>query len=648
MRAPTPSSTGPGRAQRRQRILDWEPSRHPLWLRLLVAAVLTVLAVWFRGLIAPATSGGRFVTLTLAVTISSLYGGLPTGALSAVLGILLVNFPLTQGSFHLAIPNPVEAFWLSGVHLITQFGVIVSIVWMQQKNQRLREAGEAARHAHLQYTATFEQAAAGITHVGMDGRLIRVNQRFCDMVGYTREELLHLRFQDITHPDDIADDEAQMAQAITGQLSDYTLEKRYIHRNGHIVWVKLTVALVRDGDKAPDYLISIVQDITSVKATNEALRTSERLIRQATQLAGLASWVVEVPSMRFRALFDSHRMLGLPKAEFTQAEVIALCHPDDRAHMAQKWVQGIKGEAPYILEHRMLVNGQERWILAQAEFERDETGQATRALGVTYDITTRKRSELEIQQLNTSLEARIRERTQQLQSAYSELESYSYAVAHDLRSPLRIINGFAQALKEDRPDLDETQVLYLSRIMGASRQMGLLIDGLLKLSQYARGELQREPISISDIARQQLEDLQASEPQRQVRWTVEPGLTAFADPSLVNALLQNLLDNAWKYTAARTDATIRVSGRRVGATQFYCIDDNGAGFDMGHAGKLFQPFQRMHQSGDFQGLGIGLATARRIVERHGGRITAEASPGEGATFSFSLAPAEGDAASPSD
>jgi light-regulated signal transduction histidine kinase (bacteriophytochrome) len=260
-----------------------------------------------------------------------------------------------------------------------------------------------------------------------------------------------------------------------------------------------------------------------------------------------------------------------------------------------------------------------------------------RALGVTRDVTERKRSEVEIQRLNTSLEHRIQERTQALKAAYDELESYSYAVAHDLRSPLRIINGFAQALQEDHPALDADSVAHLQRIMAASKKMGELIDGLLTLSQFARGELQRKPVNLSAIATRLLEEFAGTEPQRQVGWQVEPGLHAMADPALVEALMQNLLHNAWKYTARTPDAHIRVYVQESGGLTRFCVSDNGAGFDMARAAKLFQPFQRLHMPHEFGGLGIGLATSLRIVQRHSGDLQASAAPGQGATFCFSLA-----------
>jgi light-regulated signal transduction histidine kinase (bacteriophytochrome) len=296
----------------------------------------------------------------------------------------------------------------------------------------------------------------------------------------------------------------------------------------------------------------------------------------------------------------------------------------------------VQGKAEYDIEYRLQFDDEWRWFTVRAEFERDAQGRAVRALGVTRDVTERKRNEMEIQQLNASLEQRIDGRTRALKAAYDELESYSYAVAHDLRSPLRIINGFAQALREDNPRLDEGSQAHLARIMGASKKMGELIDGLLTLSQFSRGELQRKPVNISQIASRLLDEFASADPQRDVRWEIESDLTVMADPPLVEALMQNLLNNAWKYTAKTPQALIRVHAQEVQGQMRFCVSDNGAGFDMARANKLFQPFQRLHMPHEFAGLGIGLATSLRIVQRHGGSMSASGEPGKGAMFCFSL------------
>jgi PAS domain S-box-containing protein len=620
-----------------QRVADWQPDRHSIWTRLAVALAITLLAAWMRVALAPAESGGRFITLSLAAALSALYGGFRVGMFSTVLGMLVINFVLVKPYFSFAFEDPVEAFWLNLWHLVTQFVVVGAIALMQRQNRHLREATALIQQGKQQLEDTFEQGATGMTHSHLNGEWIRINQTYCDMIGYTKAEMLKMHFRDFTHPDDLELDLAHFHRALNDEVPHYAFEKRYIHKLGHFVWAYLTISLVRKPSGEADYVIAVVQDITALKHAEQALRTSGQLLRQAHELAGLASWQADVATRRFTTLSGSHEILGLPQADFSDEELLALTHPDDRPAVMRQWALAVQGKGMYDIEYRLMFGGEWRWFTVRAEFERDAHGRAVRALGVTRDVTERKRSEVEIQRLNTSLEHRIQERTQALKAAYDELESYSYAVAHDLRSPLRIINGFAQALQEDHPALDADSVAHLQRIMAASKKMGELIDGLLTLSQFARGELQRKPVNLSAIATRLLEEFAGTEPQRQVGWQVEPGLHAMADPALVEALMQNLLHNAWKYTARTPDAHIRVYAQESGGLTRFCVSDNGAGFDMARAAKLFQPFQRLHMPHEFGGLGIGLATSLRIVQRHSGDLQASAAPGQGATFCFSLA-----------
>jgi len=619
-------------------LMQWRPDKHPLWLRLLVALVLTLLAAWLRIALAPAESGGRFITLSLAAAVSALYGGFRVGMFSTAVGMLVINYALVKPYFSLAFDDPVEAFWLNLWHLVTQLVVVGSIALMQRQNRALRRATEMVRRTAQRLNDTFEVSAVGMAHSHIDGRWIRVNRTYCELIGYTEAELLRTRFEDFTHPDDLATDLELLQRALRGDIGHYSLEKRYIHRRGHVVWVQLTVALVRQSDGSPDYLIAVVQDISHIKSVEQALRTTEQLLGQAQLLAGMATWQADMRTRRFLTLSGSHVVLDLPAAELAAEELRDITHPDDLPMVDHSWAAAVKGLLPYNIEYRLRIRDEYRWFSVRAEFERDAAGRAIRALGVTLDITARKRAELEIRQLNATLEERIRERTQALQAAYDELESYSYAVAHDLRSPLRIINGFASAVVEDEAGLSPSGRQQLDRIMLASKKMGELIDGLLKLSQVSRGELLRQPVNLSDMANRLLCELSATEPERQVHWEVEPGLQALADPPLVEALLQNLLHNAWKYSARTAQPRIRVTLDSLDGVRAFCVADNGAGFDMGRAAKLFQPFQRLHGPNEFVGLGIGLATVRRIVVRHGGLLKAESAPGQGARFWFTLQP----------
>jgi signal transduction histidine kinase len=219
-----------------------------------------------------------------------------------------------------------------------------------------------------------------------------------------------------------------------------------------------------------------------------------------------------------------------------------------------------------------------------------------------------------------------------------ELESFSYSVSHDLRAPLRSIDGFSQALVEDAgPALPPEARGHLDRIRNATRRMGHLIDDLLALSKVSRAEMQRERVDLSELAAQIVSELRRQAPSRTVTVTVSPGLTATGDPQLVRLALQNLLENAWKFTGRRDEASIDVGQTRdrEGVPAFY-VRDNGAGFDPAYAGKLFGPFQRLHATSEFPGIGIGLATVQRIVHRHGGHVWADAQVDQGACFTFTL------------
>jgi len=268
---------------------------------------------------------------------------------------------------------------------------------------------------------------------------------------------------------------------------------------------------------------------------------------------------------------------------------------------------------------------------------RDSSARVIGASHVARDITERKRFENQIRAINESLERRVAERTRELQETNRELESFSYSVSHDLRSPLRSIDGFSRLLLEESlPNLDERAIERLHRIRAATGRMGQLIDALLDLSRLSRAEMRHEQVGLSTLATQIARELEHSAPERRVTFTIQPNLTARGDSRLLRVLLENLLGNAFKFTAKAPEAVIEFGSRVQNAEEVLFVKDNGVGFDMQYAGELFVPFQRLHNRTEFEGTGVGLATVRRIVARHGGRIWAEAAPDSGATFYFTL------------
>jgi light-regulated signal transduction histidine kinase (bacteriophytochrome) len=237
-----------------------------------------------------------------------------------------------------------------------------------------------------------------------------------------------------------------------------------------------------------------------------------------------------------------------------------------------------------------------------------------------------------------TLEQQVRARTSQLETANKELESFSYSVSHDLRAPLRSLDGFSRALLEDYGSLlGDTGSDYLRRIRAASQHMGHLIDDLLSLASVSRVGLRRMPVDLTALAGAVADDLRQAEPTRDARFIIAAGLRATGDPRLLQVLLQNLLQNAWKFTSTRATARIECGQTMQDGTRAYFVRDNGVGFDMAYAHRLFGAFQRLHPSAEFPGTGIGLATVQRIVHRHGGRVWAESQLEQGATFYFTLA-----------
>lgn len=315
--------------------------------------------------------------------------------------------------------------------------------------------------------------------------------------------------------------------------------------------------------------------------------------------------------------------------------------PEDRLHVGGQLLQLRRGElASCACEARFLrANGSEAWAEIKLHACFDANGRYLGSSGTFDDITERKHAEQALAAHQTQLEDLVQARTAELQVANKELEAFSYSISHDLRAPLRAVDGFSRMLQEDYGDgLPPEAQDYLGRIVNAAQRMSQLTDGLLSLARVSRNDVNRKQVNLSELAQTLLDELHASFPERKVVTQIEPQLLAYADPAMMQAVMQNLLSNAWKFTAKRELAHIEVGRCQTPRGMAYFVRDNGAGFDMTYAGKLFGTFQRLHGKQEYEGTGIGLATVQRIIHRHNGEIWAEAAVDQGATFYFTLPP----------
>ena len=363
---------------------------------------------------------------------------------------------------------------------------------------------------------------------------------------------------------------------------------------------------------------------------SESYRRSEQRFRNAMEYSAIGKALLDSHGRIVEANPSLARILGTTQdALVGQALGEQFADADDPLRTRQ--MQSMQDGAHRTTKRLRRGDGEVRHAQLTFAPVPGDVGQDVVGLVQVEDVTERLRAEAQVRALNRTLETRVSVRTRELTQANEELESFAYSVSHDLRAPLRSIDGFSRLLRERYGEaLDETGRGYLDRVRNATARMDDLIDAILKVSRVGRSELKPRPTDLSRLAEEIVSELREQEPGRRVDVRIEPGLVAWADPALARNLLQNLLDNAWKFTAATTAPSIRLYRDE----HSFVVEDNGAGFDPNYANKLFRPFQRLHPQQEFAGHGIGLATVRRVLERHGGSIRAEGNPGEGARFIF--------------
>ncbi len=472
----------------------------------------------------------------------------------------------------------------------------------------------------------------GILVLGLDGTIQFWNRGAEEMYGWSRAQAIGRISHNLLRTQFPIPLERIMEQLTS--LGRWSGELVHTTRDGRELIVSARWAVERDHTGAPSGILEIVRDITQTKVAE----------RERARLAALVESSDDaIVSKSLDGIIETwnpgaERLYGYSRAEAV-GKSIGIIVPPDRMEEELLILGRIRAGqlTPNLDTIRLRKDGTPVDVSLTVFPIRDAAGNVIGASHVARDITLRKRFENEIRSLNESLEQRVAQRTQELLDANQEMQSFSYSVSHDLRAPLRAIDGFSRLLMEESSgNLDEKARERLDRIRGAASRMGQLIDALLDLARISQTEFRQEQVGLSTLAGHIANELQRSAPERNVRFTIEPGLTAEGDPRLMRVLLENLLGNAFKFTSGKDNAAIEFGAFQNGGERIFFVRDNGAGFDMEYAGQLFVPFHRLHAAAQFEGTGIGLATVKRIVSRHGGRVWAEASPEAGATFYFTL------------
>jgi PAS domain S-box-containing protein len=525
-----------------------------------------------------------------------------------------------------------------GSNLIMEMGIDITEQKLAQKalqkaqtelEERVQERTRELSETRDYLDNLFNYANAPIIVWNPDFEITRFNHAFERLTGRTAGEVLGRKL-DILFPD--ASREASMdliRKTAEGERWE-VVEIPIIHRSGEVnivLWNSATL-YASDG-KTAIATIAQGQDITPRKAAETAILQVNERLEMAYDAAEAGAWDWDVKSGRLQWTPKMFELLGLDPLQTTASFDTweNILHPEDREQAALKIQQALKEHKTLESEYRIIRgDGQIRWILAVGQGKYDEQGQAMRMIGICTDITERKKIQEDLKRYNLELEA-----------SNKELEAFSYSVSHDLRAPLRSMEGFSSALLEDYSDkLDEQGKLYLKYIQDSSDLMARLIDDLLKLSRVTRSEMNYDRIDLGEIARKIIGEFTKAEPQRQVQAVIAGDIVAYGDRNLLRLALENLLGNAWKFSSKAASPRIEVGFGEHNGRQAYFVRDNGVGFDMAYYDQLFKPFQRLHKASEFAGTGIGLATVQRIIRRHGGEVWAESKVGEGATFYFTL------------
>lgn len=515
-------------------------------------------------------------------------------------------------------------------------------IWKNNKDlQEQHLALTQAQTALNQFKDTLDQTLDCVFMFEPQGfKFTYVNRGALEQVGFSAEELLAMTSLDI-QPDINKGEYARLIKPLVrGERQSVTYETRHCHKNGDLIPVEILLQYVYFPNE-PSRFVAIVRDITERKRIEKELEAHhfqlEKLVRERTSRVQAQARIIDqahdsIVTTDLDGVVrtwngGAERLFGIP-ADNAIGKHIAFVYPVEQHGFLQNQVikplleKGVH-DTEVVMKH---ADGSPIYAHVSLSLLYNEEGVATGMVGYSLDISERIQRETELKTL-----------TERLKASNKELEAFSYSVSHDLRAPLRAIDGFSLALIEDYQDkLDETGRDYLTRVRTGAQRMAALIDDLLQLSRITRSELEFKRVNLSLLAQNLINELRSGSQNRQVEAIIQPDMHITGDPLLLEVMLANLIGNAWKFTGQRDHASIELGSCLQNGKITFFVHDNGTGFDMKYATKLFNAFQRLHGLDQFEGTGIGLATVQRIVNRHGGIVWAESELGKGATFYFSL------------
>ncbi len=501
-----------------------------------------------------------------------------------------------------------------------EIAVYDDITARKNAEARLREEEERFRR-------TFELAGSGLAQVSLEGRFLRVNPRVCEILGYSEMELARLSVKDISHPEDRDAADGPRAQVIRGEIDSARLEKRYLRKDGSVVWVNLVIALEHDAAGRPLYAISVLDDITGRKQTEAALRESEARFRSTFELAASGIAHVGLDGRFMRVNRQLCGILRYREDELIGRSVKDISHPQDRdltdAHRALVRAgerASVRFEKRYLRKDGSVV-----WVSLGVALVRGADGAPLYEIAMFDDITERKHAE-----------AALHEAHEELKRSNSELEQFAYVASHDLQEPLRMVSSYTQLLGRRYGDkLDADAGEFMAYIVDAAARMKQLIEDLLAYSRVGTKSKDFKPVALDKPLARAIGNLKAALDESGAQVTHDPLPTLPADEVQLAQLFQNLMGNALKFRSASVPKIhVAVSDKH----NFLEIQvrDNGIGIEPQYFERIFMVFQRLHDKGQYPGTGIGLAICKKVVERHGGQMRVESTPGEGSAFIFTL------------